>query len=191
VFLSACSTQALATLAQYALLLVTPLLLDDRGWGPGAIGLALSMLTIGLIVMSPPGGRMGDVRGRRFPVLAGLAVAAAAVSVSAAFGDDTASALLLLTLLVFGLGLGMATPSITTAGLEAAPETRVGLAAGVLSASRYIGSITASIVLTVLVADDGSGVGTMFVICVISLLVALGTATRFPGRQVRHEPAVV
>jgi MFS family permease len=182
VFLAACSTQALATLAQYALLLVTPLLLDDRGWGSGRIGLALSLLTLGLIVMSPPGGRLGDVRGRRFPVLAGLAVGAVAVGAASVFGDHVATGLLLVTLLLFGVGLGTATPGITTAGLEAVPASRIGFASGLLSASRYVGSITASILLAILVDDNGRGIGTMLVICVAGLLAAIATALRLPGR---------
>lgn len=191
VFVSAFSTQALATVAQYALLLITPVLLDDRGWGSGSVGLALSLLTLGMIVVGPPGGRLGDVHGRRFPVLVGLAVATLAVAVPAVVGDDTASAVLLITLLCFGLGLGAATPSILTAGIEAAPESRIGLASGLLSASRYVGSIAASVLLTLLVDDAGDGVGAMFVLCAVAMLAALGAATGLPGRTDRSDVAVL
>lgn len=183
VFVAAFSTQALATFAQYGLLLLTPMLLDERGWGSAAVGGALSLLTVGLVVTSPPGGRLGDVRGRRFPVLVGLAGAAIAVAASAAFGDEAASALLLVTLTLFGLGLGLASPGIQTAGIEAAPERRIGFASGLLSASRYVGSITASILLTLLVDDVGGGAGTMLALCAIALFIGLGTASRLPGRM--------
>lgn len=181
VFVAAFSTQSLATFAQYGLLLLTPMLLDERGWGSAAVGGALSLLTVGLIVTSPPGGRLGDERGRRFPVLVGLAVAAIAVAASAALGDAAASAVLLMTLTLFGLGLGLASPGIQTAGIEAAPERRIGFASGLLSASRYVGSITASILLTLLVDDVGGGAGTMLALCTIALLLALGTASKLPG----------
>lgn len=183
VFVAAFSTQALATFAQYGLLLLTPMLLDDRGWGSASVGGALSLLTLGLVVTSPPGGRMGDQRGRRFPVLIGLSGAAVAVAVSAAFGDQAASALLLVTLTVFGLGLGLASPGIQTAGIEAAPERRIGYASGLLSASRYVGSITASILLGLLVDDAGGGAGTMLALCALALIVGLGTASTLPGRR--------
>lgn len=65
VFSAAFATQALSVFAQYTLLLVTPIVLDDRGWGTGSIGIALSTLTLGMIVMGPPGGRLGDEWGRR------------------------------------------------------------------------------------------------------------------------------
>lgn len=189
VFIAAFSTQAMATFAQYGLLLLTPMLLDDRGWGSAAVGGALSLLTVGLVVTGPPGGRLGDVRGRRFPVLVGLAVATIAVATSAAFGDATASATLMVTLLVFGLGLGLASPGIQTAGIEAAPERRIGFASGLLSASRYVGSITASILLTVLVDDVGGGAGTMLALCTLALLLGLGTACKLPGLRAAGVPA--
>jgi len=183
-FVAAFSTQALAVFAQYALLLVCPILLDDRGWGTGVIGLALSALTLGMIVMSPTGGRLGDEWGRRRPVVLGLLVSTIAVATSAAFGTAVASAVLITTLLVFGLGYGVASPGILTAGIEAAPEERVGLAAGLLSMSRYVGSIIASILLTVIVSDDASGTGTMLALSTLALGVSLFTASRLP-----HTPA--
>ena len=189
-FVAAFSTQALAVFAQYALLLISPILLDDRGWGTGAIGLALSALTLGMILMGPTGGRLGDEWGRRRPIVLGLAVSTVAVAASAAFGTAVGSAVLIATLLAFGLGYGVASPGILTSGIEAAPEQRVGLAAGLLSMSRYVGSIVASILLTVVVSDDTNGVGIMLVVSTIALGASLYTASRLPGRTVAPAPAV-
>ncbi len=186
-FLAAFSTQSLAVFAQYALLLICPILLDDRGWSTGAIGLALSTLTLGMIVMSPTGGRLGDDWGRRRPVILGLLVSTIAVATSAAFGTSVASAVLIVSLLVFGIGYGVASPSILTAGIEAAPEQRVGLAAGLLSMSRYVGSIVASILLTLVVTDATDGIGTMLAASTIALGASLFTASRLPGAVVASE----
>jgi MFS family permease len=179
-FVAAFSTQALTVLAQYALLLIAPMLLDDRGWSSGEVGFAVTALTLGMIVMSPIGGRLGDEWGRRRPVMLGLTAATLAVAASAVFGTDVASAVLIATLLGFGLGYGIASPSILTAGIEAAPEQRVGLAAGLLSMSRYVGSIIASVLLTVIVTDDAEGVGTMLVLSTVALGISLVTASRLP-----------
>ena len=171
---------------------VAPMLLDDRGWRSGAIGVALSALTLGMIVMSPTGGRLGDEWGRRRPVVLGLVVATAGVAVSAAFGSMVTSAVLVATLLVFGLGYGVASPGILTAGMEAAPDDRVGLAAGLLSMSRYVGSIVASVVLTIVVADGVAGIGTMLMLSTVALGVSLLTASRLPSTAATTpEPAIV
>ena len=190
-FLAAFSTQATAVFAQYTLLLVGPILLDARGWGSGAIGLALSCLTLGMIVMSPTGGRLGDEWGRRRPVVLGLVVSTIAVATSAAFGTAVASAVLIGTLLTFGVGFGVASPSILTAGIEAAPEERVGLTAGLLSTSRYVGSVIASILLTAVVTDDASGVGVMLALSTAALGLSLLSASGLPGRSREREPAAV
>jgi MFS family permease len=184
VFGAAVSTQALSTLAQYALLLAAPIVLDSRGWSAASIGVTLSLLTLGMVVMGPYGGRLGDTRGRRRPVLLGLTAACIAVAASAIGGDDVPSALLALTLLLFGVGLGVASPSVMTAGISAAPPARVGSASGLLAASRYVGSIASTLVLAGLVHDDGSGLQALLVVCVASLAVSVAVARSLPGRLV-------
>ena len=47
--------------------------------------------------------------------------------------------------------------------------------------SRYVGSIIASILLTILVTDDAGGIGTMLVASTIALGLSLYTASRLPG----------
>ena len=150
------SLQSLSTLAQYALLLLTPIILDARGWESGPIGV-VSVPTVGMIVMSPIGGTLGDRFGRRAPSRVGLTVATGAVLVLLIGGPSISVALLVVGLASFGLGLGAVTPSLMTSALESVPMHRTGAAAGVLSMSRYTGSITTSIAVSVLVASDGSG----------------------------------
>lgn len=182
VFGSAFAVQALSTVAQYSLVLGVPIVLDGRGWSSASIGVVLSFLTLGMVLVGPLGGRLGDERGRRWPVLAGVAATLAAVAASAVNGDDVASGLIVVTLLVFGLGYGVASPSIQTAGIEAAPAGKVGAAAGLLSAGRYVGSITSTLVLAVVVHDDGRGLTTMLLVSTASLAAALVAASRLPGR---------
>jgi MFS family permease len=184
VFGVAFSTQALSTFAQYALLLAVPIVLDSRGWSSASIGVGLSFLTLGMVLMGPYGGRLGDARGRRRPVVLGLSVTLVAVAASAVGGDDVPSSLLLVTVLLFGLGLGVASPSVMTAGIEAAPAARVGSAAGLLSASRYVGSIASTLVLAGVVHDDGGGLATLLIVCAATLAVSLAVARRLPGMHV-------
>jgi MFS family permease len=183
VFSAAFFTQSFMTLAQYALLLATPIVLDARGWEPGEIGLALSALTLGLIVMSPLGGMMGDRLGRRRPVVLGLVLSMLAVGLSAVFGSDPASVVLIVSLALFGLGNGAATPGLMSAGMEAAPAGRIGVAAGLLSMSRYVGSIIGSLFVAALIADNGDGTGTVLAICFASLVAAIVVAQFLPGKR--------
>ena len=182
VFGAAFAVQALSTVAQYALVLAVPIVLDSRGWSAASIGLALSFLTLGMVLVGPLGGRLGDARGRRWPVLVGMTATLVAVAGSAVNGDGVASVVIVLTLLVFGLGYGVASPSIQTAGIEAAPVDKVGAASGLLSAGRYVGSITSTLVLASVVKDDGRGLQTMLLVSAASLVIALLAATRLPSR---------
>lgn len=182
-------TQATTTLGQYSLLLVVPIVLDGRGWSATSIGAALTLLTAGMVVMGPIGGRVGDVRGRRRPVAVGV-VAAAVAAVAAAMVVDTSPAGLLVAMAVFGVGLGFAVPSVQTAALESVPEEFAGSASGVLSMSRYLGSIPASVLLALLVTDRGDGATTYLAIAAVAMVAAVTTAWMLPSTVDRHAVAV-
>jgi hypothetical protein len=58
--------------------------------------------------------------------------------------------------------------------------------------SRYVGSIVASVVLTIVVADGVAGIGTMLMLSTVALGVALLTASRLPNTTAASpEPAIV
>lgn len=182
VFLAGYSTQSLTTQAQYALLLLTPILLDARGWGAGSIGLVLSALTVGMIVSGPLGGRLGDRSGYRLPATAGIALAALMTGVLAVAGRSVHPALLTVGLALFGVGLGAATPNLMSAALGSVPEGRTGAAAGILTTSRYVGSIVTTILIAALVTDEAAGVGTVLTVSVACMAGALVVARWLPGR---------
>jgi len=176
------SAQALSTLAQYTLLLLTPIILTARGWESGSIGLVLSALTVGMIVFGPAGGRAGDRSGRRRPSLVGLTIGMVAMAVLLAAGADVEPILLIAMLTLFGIGLGVAVPNFMTAALESVPEARTGSAAGVLSMSRYVGSITTSLAVTAFVATDAGGTRTLFAMATASMALAMVVSIWLPSR---------
>jgi len=182
VFVASFSAQAFSTQGQYTLLLLTPIILAARGWGSGSIGLVLSALTVGMILFGPAGGRVGDRFGRRLPVLVGMIVAFAAMVALLTAGTDVAPFVLVSALMAFGIGLGVAVPNFMTAALGSVPETRVGSAAGILSMSRYVGSITTSLAVTAFVTTDADGSRVVFAIAVASMSLAVLVATRLPTR---------
>lgn len=188
VFVAAFAVQALSTLGQYMLLLVAPVLLDVRGWSPVATGIALSGLTVGMIVMGPVGGRAGDRRGRRAPVTIGLSLCTISLLGAALSGASVPSPHLVIVLTSFGFGLGFALPSVQTAALEVVEEVRVGSAAGVLSMSRYVGSITTSVLVGAWLGSDGTGARATFVVAAVAIGASLVMGMRFPAHPAVAQP---
>lgn len=173
-------TQATTTLSQYSLLLAVPIVLDGRGWGSAQVGTALTALTAGMVLMGPVGGRVGDRRGRRFPAFIGVGAAAFATALAALMVEDSAAGVVA-AISIFGFGLGFAVPSVQTAALESVPEEFAGSAAGVLSMSRYTGSIPASVLFALLVSEGGGGSRALLTVASLAMLVAVLAATMLPS----------
>ncbi len=180
-FLAAFSVQATTTLAQYSLLLVVPSVLDARGWSSGQVGLALTSLTAGMVLMGPAGGRHGDLHGRRRPAALGVWIASAA-SLVAAFAVADVPALLVAAVTLFGFGLGFALPSVQTAALEAVPEELAGSASGMFSMGRHVGSIPASLLFAALVSGDGGGATLQLTIATVGMGAAIVATGALPGQ---------
>ena len=148
-FLAACTANASSNLAQYTVLLAVPLLLDGRGWTSSQIGFVLLGMTAGMVVLNPRGGALGDRIGHVRPVVLGMSALTAGAVALAVVADDV-PALLVASVVLTGVGMGLATASLQAAALEAVPEPVVGAAAGLFSTSRYVGSITGSLLLAAL-----------------------------------------
>lgn len=182
VFVACCTIQALTTVGQYMLLLVTPVILEGRRWSSAPIGLVLSTMTIGLIVMGPVGGRTGDRRGRRWPVAVGITVAFVAIVGSAIGGASIAIPGMVAALAASGLGLGFALPSVMTSAIESVDERRAGAASGLFSTSRYVGSIGTSLLVAAWITDAGGGAGRALWVAAAASAIALGCVVFIPSR---------
>jgi len=134
------------------------------------------------MLMGPVGGRFGDVRGRRRAAECGLAVAIVALATLAVSGSTAHAAVIIGVLAVFGIGFGFAQPSLITAAIESVPERRAGTASGVFAASRYSGSIPASIAFSIVVGTGTAGVDGLLVVSVMTVLVAIAAARSLPHR---------
>jgi DHA2 family methylenomycin A resistance protein-like MFS transporter len=161
--------------ALYTALLAVPLLVGSTR----AVPLLLALL-VGASVASLFGGRLSDRWGRRRPaVLGGSLVTAASLALLAV---DPAGDLLLAGALLgtCGVGQGLAAAAVQTAGLEALPPERAGLASGVWSTCRYLGSITGSSLLALLVSG-GSGTG-VFALAAVGGALSTAAAAALPAR---------
>lgn len=181
-FRSACLTQTTTNFTLYTVLLVLPTLLIERGWTGAAIGLATSGLTAGVLVLGPIGGALGDRRGRRLPITVGLVVLVAGAAVLAAAPRETAA--LVAGPLVIGFGLGLAGASLQAAAMDAVPQAVAGSAAGLYSASRYVGSIAGSLAITVTGATGAATARPVLVAVVAVAAVATVIGPRSVGEAV-------
>lgn len=190
VFAAATGGIALSNLSLYVLLLVVPLLLDPRpGWSESRIGLALTSMSIGMVVLAPLGGRLGDRLGRRFPAVAGLALLAAGTIVIAAAGPGVEAPVLIGGLLASGAGLGLSSASLQTSAVESIEREHAGMATGANSTARYLGSVVGTSILAGVLAS-GDGFQTLLVLVAATAVCSAGLAAALP-RRARGTHAVV
>lgn len=175
-FLAACLTQTTSNFALYTVLLVLPTLLVDQGWTGASIGLATSGLTAGVLILGPVGGTLGDRHGRVPPIVAGLGVVVVGASLLAL--DPRSVSLLVAGPLVMGFGLGLAGASLQAAAMDAVPQAVAGSAAGLYSASRYVGSIAGSLAIAATGAAGASSSRPVLVAVVVAAALATGFGSR-------------
>ena len=130
---------AFATLGGF--LLVNTLYLQDvRGYSPllaGAYTLPMAAMTA---IAAPISGRIVGSRGTRPSlIVAGLGITAAGFLLTH-LQNGTSADVLVLTYLIFGIGFGMVNAPITNSTVSGMPRSQAGVAAGVASTSRQIGS---------------------------------------------------
>ena len=144
-FSVATAATAAGNLAMYAVLLAVPVVFSHAaGWSNERIGLMLVPFALAMVVLSPVGGRLADRVGRPPIAVAGSALFAAGLVPLAAGGADLPDVAFALTLALAGAGFGLATPALQTAAIEALEARHAGVASGVFSTSRYLGSIIAA-----------------------------------------------
>jgi EmrB/QacA subfamily drug resistance transporter len=176
---------ASSNLAFYTVLLATPILLARRfDWTSLEIGVALALLSAPMVVFSPVGGRLADRLGRRPPSTAGCVVLAAGL-LPLAVAPDVSPYALLPCLCLMGAGVGLSTAGLQASAIEALEPEQAGVAAGVFSTSRYIGSFAGSIALARLL-DEGQGLAgfhVVFLMAVVGALASVLATLALPGRR--------
>jgi len=130
---------AFAALAGF-LFLNTLYLQDVRGLSALHAGLYTLPMAAMTVLLAPLSGRIVAVRGPRLPlVAAGIATAAGGIMLTRLTGD-TSSGYLIVSYVVFGIGAGLVNPPITNTAVSGMPVSQAGVAAGIASTSRQVGS---------------------------------------------------
>ena len=176
-----------SNLAFYTMLLAIPILLSRHThWSSLQVGLMLALLSAPTVVFSPIGGRLADRYGRRPPAIIGCLLLTASLVPLAVVPGITAYGLSA-CLLLAGAGVGLSTAGMQASAVEAIDPEQAGVAAGLFSTCRYIGSFAGSIALARLL-DGGHGLAgfrAVFVIALagaaVSVVATLALPARAPG----------
>jgi EmrB/QacA subfamily drug resistance transporter len=122
------------------LFLITLYLQDVRGFRPLIAGLFLLPMAAAMAVSAPLAGRMLARSGARAPLLiAGTGIAAGGVLLTQ-LTNSSAPGYLVLAFLVFGIGIGFVNAPITNSAVSGMPRSQAGVASGIASTSRQVGS---------------------------------------------------
>ncbi|HEY8215612.1 MAG TPA: MFS transporter [Acidimicrobiia bacterium] len=108
---------------------------------PIEAGVVFLTFSIPLVVMSPIGGRMVARYGSQLLMSIGMALVGLGVAVFAFLDTDSGVGIVIVGLVIAGFGQGFAYNLSNTAGMEAMPDEKTGVASGVLQTSRLMGIV--------------------------------------------------
>jgi MFS family permease len=139
------------------LFLNTLYLQDVRGVSPLDAGLYTLPMAGVMFVLAPISGRIVGNRGTRLPLLVGSLGLIAGAALMTQLTATTPFALLIAAYVLFGIGFGFVNPPITNTAVSGMPPSQAGVAAGVASTSRQIGSTLGVAVLGALAGGGAAG----------------------------------
>ena len=128
------------------LLLTTQFLQNVRGLSPEVTGLMILPFSAGVVIVSPLAGYLVGRIGARLPILTGLCALILGLLTLIASGHHTME-LVLVGLGSCGVGAALCLTPITTIAMTSVPAERAGMASGIMSAQRAIGSTVGFAVL--------------------------------------------
>ncbi len=126
-----------------------------RGESPASAGLHLTAITVSFGITSVLAGRLAARYGTRGPILSGLAVLSAGALWAAGLPAAAPYLLIAPALVLMGVGAGLVAPSMNAAILASVPPSLSGIGAGVLNASRQIGTALGVALFASLFHDEG------------------------------------
>ena len=122
------------------LFLNTLYLQDARGFSALHAGIYTLPMAAMTVLLAPLAGRIVAARGPRLPlILAGIATTAGAFMLTR-LTSSTSTGYLLASYVVFGIGSGLVNAPITNTAVSGMPRSQAGVAAGLASTSRQVGS---------------------------------------------------
>jgi MFS family permease len=112
-------------------------------------------MTLVLIVMGPLAGRLTDRIGAKPPIVAGMTIVGVSLIWQSFLDSSTGYGFLLVPFVLLGIGIGLVMSPMTTAAMNAVDRQKAGVASGVLSMGRMVGSSFGVAIFGAIVAGVG------------------------------------
>jgi predicted MFS family arabinose efflux permease len=130
-----------------------------RGFGADLVGLLVLPIAAMGVVMTPAAARLVRVRGSRVTLIFGSLVLLLATVLVQVLSDATPIVILVTVALLFGIPGGFNNLGLQSALYETSPGDRMGSSGGLFQTFRYLGAISATSVLGVVLEHDLSSAG--------------------------------
>jgi len=134
--------------AMFGVFFLVPLFLQTiLGFGALKTGLVIAPMSVALMLVGPPAGRLADKYGPRWLMFAGLLIISAGTLWISNLSVTMTLGMLIPRFVLTGVGMGLVISPMTTAVMASVPERRAGGASGVLTTMRQVGAVMGIAVL--------------------------------------------
>jgi EmrB/QacA subfamily drug resistance transporter len=123
------------------LLVITQYLQNVQGYSPETTGAIMLAFTVPTIVLAPIAGGLAARQGGRRPTLAGLTLLVVGLAV-VTVGVGNPLVIVIVGLFLVGAAAGLSVAPTTNVAMASVPPERAGMASGIMSAQRALGSTT-------------------------------------------------
>lgn len=186
-FAAATLAVSAGNLGSYTVMLAVPILLARQsGWTSLGTGLVLALQSAPMVIFSFAGGQLADRLGRRVPAVVGHAMLALGIA-PMALDPSLSPTALVASLALAGAGLGLGAAALQTSAVEAVAADQAGVASGLFSTCRYVGSFAGSVVLARLLSEGQGldGFAALFSVALAGAVISIGAALALPARAPR------
>ena len=158
----------------YCTLLIMPLVLArDAGYSIGSIGILLFVFSIAISIASWLGGNLESKLGKGITIRLSFICSALALGMYFTLPTSQYFMVALLIIFVGGIGSGLGVPSMQAASLESVAKEMSGVASGIYSTFRYIGSTAAAVIISLQISYTATMV-ILIVVAVVGVFVSRG-----------------
>jgi MFS family permease len=180
----------LSNLTMYTVLLSLPIFLTERsGWSSSATGILLAVMSLQTMIFAPLGGWLADHRGWRYPAILGSVLLAAGALVLVSIDTGWGWAVYLGPLVAIGAGVGLSSAPTQALAIDSAPSHVASQAAGLFSATTYLGSILGSAGMAAILGTGTPAVNNfrlLYAAVLVAAILGVLAAVRLPAGRSRR-----